>query len=121
MIRQTKILTISHTLILAVGLLAAVLSIWSLSLQIEVNKVSQELHEEETDQNGNSQEENHVYFQEYQASTNQIHLHVDILAELTERIPEKITSIRKAYSIYLPIQERLFKTLFQHIISPNAP
>jgi len=121
MIRQRKIFSISHSLVLAVGLLAAVLSIWSLSLQLEVKKVSQELHEEETDQKENNQDENHVHFLEYQASTNQIHLHIDILAELTERIPEKITSVRKAYYIYLPIQERLFKTLFQHIISPNAP
>ncbi|MFC2126262.1 hypothetical protein ACFLU5_15820 [Bacteroidota bacterium] len=119
--RQTDILTFRRTLILAVGLLAAILSIWSLSLQLEVRKVSLELHEEESEKSGNNQDENHVYFQEYQASTNQIQIHIDILSELTERIPEKIRSIRKAYYIYIPIQERLFKTLFQHIISPNAP
>jgi len=118
---RTDILTFKHALILTVALLAAVLSIWSLSLQLEVKKVSLELHEQETEKTNSEQDENQVYIQEYQASTNHIQLHIDVLGELTERIPEKITSFRKAYYIFIPIQERLFKTLFQHIISPNAP
>ena len=118
---QKHILSNRHILMLTIGLFAAVLSIWSLPLQMEVRKISVELEHKEDKQTDQENDDNQVYILEYQASTNQFQLQIDVLAELSDKIPEKIASIRKAFCCYLPIQERLFKTLFQHIISPNAP
>lgn len=116
-----NIFLIRYFMTISISLFAAVLSIWSLTLQKEVRQISIKLNSDQEKEHDTERDNHHIIIQEYQASSNHIQLDIDLLSTLPERFPEDILPFRPAYHILLPIQERLFKTLFRHIISPNAP
>ncbi len=107
---------------LITGLLTASVSFFEYGIQ---EKIREEFGSgnEIQEKGGHSQAENEdsFYVPDYQATISSFQLHIDQAPALQDYIPG-IVLIKKWYQRELCLSGlAFFKTLFQHIISPNAP
>lgn len=106
---------------LALGLFSISISSFDYIIRDKIED-DQSLVQSENSEDG-SQEENDdpFYLPEYQATLSSFQVHLDHLADVDISI-SMITLVEKwNQRVFIFFSSSFFKTLFQHIISPNAP
>jgi len=122
---MTTYIRISHILriiTLVIGLFTISVSILEYRIKNRIEeKIAQLESKGETEQSTPDKNSNQSYLPDYQATISTFQLHMEQVPEILEHVPI-LLFIRKWFQKNFSITElNFFKTLFQHIISPNAP
>lgn len=118
-VRISKILKIAALLI---GFLSMTISVFEYRIEDRLeNELAASIHQKDQDQSSESPKDPQLHLPDYQATISSFQLHLENIPNLLAQIPVLITA-RKWFYKKSPISElNFFRTLFQHIISPNAP
>ena len=107
---------------------ALVLGLFSISLTsfdyIIKDKIEKDVSLTQSNDDEDSKEEENddtFYLPEYQATLSTFQIHIDQVTDLEISIPILTTVEKWNHRIFIFFGTSYFKTLFQHIISPNAP
>jgi hypothetical protein len=113
-----KISNLFRLIALLIGLLS--ISISAFEYRIE-DRISDEIETTGQDDEAEPGDAGHAYLPDYQATISSFQLHLENLPCLLGYIPVLI-SVRVWVQTGHPLTElNFFRTLFQHIIAPNAP
>jgi hypothetical protein len=118
-VRISKILKIAALLI---GFLSIAISVFEYRIEERLeNDLAAALHQKDQDQSSESSKDPQFHLPDYQATISSFQIHLENIPNLLAQIPVLIT-VRKWFYKKSPLSElNFFRTLFQHIISPNAP
>ncbi|MBR9999517.1 MAG: hypothetical protein KFF73_11125 [Cyclobacteriaceae bacterium] len=116
---------ISHTIrsvTLLIGLLSISLSVFEYRIEDRIeDELETARHQKDMDQEPGQDEGTQIYLPDYLATISSFQLHLENIPSLLGYIPVLI-SVRNWFQIKHPLTElNFFRTLFQHIIAPNAP
>lgn len=115
--KKGRISYLSSYLALALGLLTISVTLFQYAFEdkLEHNK---SITNKKQDKTGN---ETQLYLPDYQATLSSFQLHIDQIPRFQENIPVIIFIRTWNEKHFFLTGIDYFKTLFQHIISPNAP
>lgn len=106
---------------LALGLFSISISSFDYIIRDKIVE-DQSLVQSENNKDSNQEEnEDSFYLPEYQATISSFQVHIDQLANVDISIPMITLDEKWNQRIFIFFSTSFFKTLFQHIISPNAP
>lgn len=113
-----KISNLIRLITLMTGLLS--ISISAFEYRIE-DRIADEIEASGQETDTDRDDSDHVYLPDYQATISSFQLHLVNLPSLMGHIPVLISE-RDWFQTGHPLTElNFFRTLFQHIIAPNAP
>lgn len=121
MISKGKISRLLKSLTLVIGLITASVSLFEYGIEDRIEKEFAIDHQKDDNSDDQSESNDPFYLPDYQATISSFQLHIDQVPKINDQI-DFITIVRKWYrNISYITDYDFFKTLFQHIISPNAP
>jgi hypothetical protein len=107
---------------LMIGLLSISISVFEYRIEDRIeNELEATYHQKDQETDSDSSDENQIYLPDYQATISSFQLHLENMPSLLGQVPVLI-SVKNWFHKNPPLTElNFFRTLFQHIISPNAP
>jgi hypothetical protein len=107
---------------LMIGLLSISISVFEYRIEDRIeNEFEANIQQKDQDHKSDSSDGKQFYLPDYQATISSFQLHLDYMPSLLGQIPVLI-AVRNWFPKNHPLNElNFFRTLFGHIISPNAP
>lgn len=107
---------------LMIGLLSISISVFEYRIEDRIeNEFEANIQQKDRDQKSDSSDGKQFYLPDYQATISSFQLHLVYMPSLLGQISVLIT-VRNWFPKNHPLTElNFFRTLFGHIISPNAP
>ncbi len=107
---------------LMIGLLSISISVFEYRIEDRIeNEFEASFKQKDQDHKSDSSEGKQFYLPDYQATISSFQLHLEYMPNMLGQIPVLI-EVRTWFYKKHPLTElNFFRTLFQHIISPNAP
>jgi len=117
-----KISEILRLLTLVIGLLSMSISVFEYRIEDRIeHELEANKHQESSGDESKTSDDRQLYLPDYQATITSYQLHLVKIPNLLGHIPV-LVSVTKWFPDKHPLTElNFFRTLFQHIISTNAP
>ena len=107
---------------LLIGLLSISISVFEYRIEDRIeNELAWGIHQKDQDQSSDSPKDTQFHLPDYLATISSFQIHLENMPNLLAQIPLLITVRKWFYKKSTFTEINFFRTLFQHIISPNAP
>jgi hypothetical protein len=117
-----RISIILRSFTLVIGLLSISVSVFEYRIEDRIeNELESARNQDDTAGEANAGDDNPLYLPDYEATINSFQLHLINIPNFLGHIPELVIETIWYHIKHPLIELNFFRTLFQHIISPNAP
>jgi hypothetical protein len=117
-----KISVILRFIAILIGMLSISISAFEYRIEDRIeDRLEVTAHQQNTDEKSDSDDSQNLYLPDYQATISYFQFHIINITNLLGHIPDLVL-VKTWFQVGHPLTElNFFRTLFQHIISPNAP